>query len=72
MAHTMIYVYAIHVLQATLVLDEIMLLLSTFLALLLLLLTCYMFAQVNLVFFCGESLATGCASRGELMREPVF
>ena len=54
-----------------------MLLLSIFLTLLLLLMTCYMFAQVNVVSFCGESyfIATGCASRDKLqklLREPIF
>ena len=52
------YLYVIITLmsiQATLVFEELTCLFSKLLALLLLLLTCFMFAQVNVNFFCDDS-----------------
>ena len=52
------YLYVIITLisiQATLVFKELICLFSKLLALLLLLLTCFMFAQVNVNFFCDDS-----------------
>ena len=66
-----LYVYVIYTLiliQATLVFEEIILIcfFSSFLALLMMLLTCSMFAQVNVRSFCGDQypIDTFCAPHG--------
>ena len=58
-------IYALILIQATLVFEEIICLLS-FLALLMMLLTCSMFAQVNVHSFCGDQypIAMFCAAYG--------
>ena len=47
-------IYALILIQATLVFEEIICLFSSFLALLMMLLTCSMLAQVNVRSFCGD------------------
>ena len=62
-----LYVYVIYTLiliQATLVFEEIICFFSSFIALLMMLLTCSMFAQVNVRSFCGDQypIDTFCAA----------
>ena len=62
-----LYVYVIYTLiliQATLVFEEIICFFSSFIALLMMLLTCSMFAQVNVCSFCGDQypIDTFCAA----------
>ena len=47
-------IYTLILIQATLAFEEIICLFSSFLALLMMLLTCSMFAQVNVRSFCGD------------------
>ena len=62
-----LYVYIIHTLiliQAPLVFEEIIRFFSSFIALLMMLLTCSTFAQVNVRSFCGDQypINTFCAA----------
>ena len=59
-------IYALILIQATLVFEETICLFSSFLALLMMLLTCSMFAQVNVRSFCGDQypINTFCADYG--------
>ena len=62
-----LYVYVIYTLiliQATLVFEEIICFFSSFIPLLMMLLTCSMFAQVNVCSFCGDQypIDTFCAA----------
>ena len=70
-----LYVYVIYTLiliQATLVFEEIICFFSSFIALLMMLLTCSMFAQVNVRSFCGDQYrhVLCCLLLVQLMREP--
>ena len=65
-----IYLYVIVTLmsiQATLVFEELTFLFSILLALLLLLLTCFMFAQVNVNLFCDDSNSLRAMSNAVLV-----